>query len=223
MPTSLSDSLNINLKPLRILAILLLSPLTFFAQQLTGLWIGSLSNDSNTVRKDQSFEIALTEYRGKVYGYSRSEFIVKDTLYYVVKRVKGIINGDECEVKDDEIIAYNFPTRLDKGVKVVSTFLRNKQDSTWYLAGKWKTNQTKNYYSVTGKVDLKGEKDVTRSKIFPHLEELNLANDVAFYKEALKIHEPTVKTELVIADKKTGPSIDPGQKTTNDIKVSATP
>src|SRR5260221_5268917 len=107
----------------------LLSPLFFYAQSIPGLWTGIITNDSNTVRKDQSFEIALTEYRGKVYGYSRSEFIVNDTLYYVVKRVKGAIDGDVCEVKDDEIIAYNFPTKLDKGVKVVSTFLRNKQDS----------------------------------------------------------------------------------------------
>src|SRR5258705_13414352 len=140
MPTSLSESLNINLKSLKLTAFFLLFPLLFFGQSLTGLWTGSLFSDSNTVRKDQSFEIALTEYRGKVYGYSRSEFIVNDTLYYILKRVKGTIEGDVCEVKDDDIISYNFPTRLDKGVKVVSTFYRNEKDSAWYLAGSWKTN-----------------------------------------------------------------------------------
>ena len=161
----------------------LLFPLLFWGQSLSGLWTGVITSDSTSIRKDQSFEIALTEYRGKVYGYSRSEFIVNDTLYYIVKRVKGIINGDMCEVKDDEIISCNFQKRLNKGVKVVSTFYRNKQDSVWYLAGKWKTTQTKNYYSITGKVALAEEKDLSKSKIFPHLEELNLANDVAFYKE----------------------------------------
>ena len=65
--------------------IFLFSPLTFLGQGLTGLWVGNVSNDSATVRKDQSFEIALTEYKDKVYGYSRSEFIVNDTLYYIVK------------------------------------------------------------------------------------------------------------------------------------------
>lgn len=136
-----------------------------------------------TVRKDQSFEIALTEYKGKVYGYSCSEFIVNDTLFYIVKRVKGTIEGDVCEVADDEIIAYNFRGKLDKGVKVTSTFRRNTSDSSWYLEGTWKTNATKKYYSVTGKVGLKEEKDMGMSKLFPHLEELNLSNDVAFYKE----------------------------------------
>jgi hypothetical protein len=193
-------------KKYRLFAILLLSPLFFHAQTLTGLWIGALSNDSNTVRKDQSFEIALTEYRGKVYGYSRSEFIVNDTLYYVVKRVKGTIEGDICEVSDDEIIAYNFRGKLDKGIKVTSTFKRNKSDSSWYLAGTWKTNATKKYYSVSGKVDLESEKDLTASKIFPHLEELKLANDVAFYKERVegqpivKIAKPE-KIKPVVSDK----------------------
>lgn len=173
----------INIKRLKLTTIVLLSPLIFFAQTLTGLWSGVMSNDSTTVRKDQSFEIALTEYKGKVYGYSCSEFIVNDTLFYIVKRVEGTIVGDVCEVTDDKIIAYNFRGKLDKGIKVTSTFRRNNSDSTWYLEGTWKTSATKKYYSVTGKVGLKEEKDMAMSKLFPHLEELNLANDVAFYKE----------------------------------------
>ncbi|HNR16398.1 MAG TPA: hypothetical protein PKG90_07020 [Chitinophagaceae bacterium] len=172
--------------------LLLLTPLFFHAQSLTGLWVGSLHNDSSTVRKDQSFEIALTEYKGKVYGYSRSEFIVNDTLYYIMKRVKGTIEGDICEVTDDEIISYNFRGRLDKGIKVTSTFRRNKNDSTWYLDGTWKTNANRKYYSVSGKVKLEEEKDLTASKIFPHLEELKKADDVAFYKER-KEGAPVVK------------------------------
>ena len=180
----------------------MLSPLIFFAQSLTGLWTGAFSNDSATIRKDQSFEIALTEYRGKVYGYSRSEFIVNDTLYYILKRVKGTIEGDICEVTDDNIISYNFRGKLDKGIKVTSIFRRNQTDSTWYLDGTWKTNATRKYYAVTGKVGLQVEKDLNASKIFPHLEELNLANDVAFYRERkeepviVKIaHPEKIKTE----------------------------
>ena len=161
-----------------------------------------LTNDSNTVRKDQSYEIALTEYRGKVYGYSRNEFIVNDTLYYIVKRVKGIINGDVCEVKDDEIISYNFRGKLDKGIKIINTFRLNKEDSSWYLDGKWKTLATKKYYALTGKTELNEEKDLTKSKLFPHLEELRLAEDVAFYKEQKKQDE---KMQQSVAIKKETP------------------
>src|SRR5688572_4875872 len=106
------------MKSVRLLILLFFIPVTFHAQKtLTGLWTGSMSNDSVTVRKDQSFEIVLTQYKQKVYGYSRATFIVNDTLYYIVKRVKGTIEGDVCEVKDDEIISFNFRGKLDKGIK----------------------------------------------------------------------------------------------------------
>jgi hypothetical protein len=181
----------INKKQFSLFFFFLLSPLLFFAQTtLNGLWVGSTKNDSSSVRKDQLFELALTEYKGKVFGYSRSEFIVNDTLYYIVKRVKGEIVGDTCSVTDDDIISHNFNRKPDKGVKVTSTFVRNSTDSTWRLDGKWKTNKTKNYYAVSGRVSVAEEKDLSASKIFPHLEELNLANDVAFYKE--RVEQPIV-------------------------------
>ena len=85
-----------------------------------------------------------------------------------------------------------FQEQLDKKVKVTSTFRKDKNDSNWHLDGKWKTNVTKKYYSVTGKVDLEQEKDLTASKIFPHLEELKLADEVVFYKER-KEGTPIVK------------------------------
>src|SRR5687767_8705665 len=163
----------VNLRLPGLFALLLFFPLFFNAQQpgdgqtLTGLWVGIVTNDSATARKDQSFEIALTEYKNKVSGYSRSEFIVNDTLYYIVKRVKGTIEGDFCEVTDDEILAYNFPGKLDKGIKVTSTFKRNRTDSTWYLDGTWKTNSTKKYYAISGRVNLDEEKDLGSSKLFP--------------------------------------------------------
>ena len=206
MPANLLPNLNISSKRLKLTTLLVLSPLFFFAQSLTGLWIGSMSNDSTTIRKDQSLEIALTEYRGKVYGYSRSEFIVDDILYYMVKRVKGTIDGDVCVVTDDEIMSYNFPGKLDKNVKVSSTFRRDKKDSTWQLEGKWQTNATKKYYAISGNLALEQENDLTASKIFPHLEELKLADEVTFYKDRkegltiVKIAKPEkIKTEYSIS------------------------
>jgi hypothetical protein len=192
----LSLNQHISLKSLKLTALFLLSPIFIFAQLLTGLWTGVLTNDSTSAQKDQSYEIALTEYRGKVFGYSRTEFIFHDTLYYIVKRVKGVIDGDTCEVKDDDILSYNYPKRPDKKVKVSSFFYRNKKDSSWHLTGKWKTNKTKEYYPITGNVILKEEKDLSASKLFPHLEELNLINDVAFYKEWKEEKNPVVLKQV---------------------------
>jgi hypothetical protein len=151
-----------------------------FSQQLTGIWTGVLNNDSLTIRKDQSFEIALTEYRNKVTGYTYSTFIVNDTLYYIVKRVKGEINGDICEVKDEDILTHNFPQKPEKGVQVLYTFRRNNTDSTWRLDGEWKTTATKKFYAISGNVKAKEEKDISRSKLYDHLGDLNLQNTLTF-------------------------------------------
>jgi len=178
------------MKTLRLLFLLLFIPVSFIHAQktLSGIWTGKMSNDSITARKDQGFEMALTQYKNKVYGYSRNTFIVNDTLYTILKRVKGTIDGDVCEIKDDEIVSFNFAGKLDKGVHVTTTFRMNKQDSTWHLSGDFKTNESKKrgYYAVSGKIEMKDEPDIEKSAIIGHLEELKLANDVPFYAEAKK-------------------------------------
>jgi hypothetical protein len=186
------------MKKLTLILLLLSVSLSFYGQkELSGLWMGSLSNDSNTVRKDQNIEFLLAEYKGKVTGYTRTTFMVDDNLYYIVKRVKGEIKGDICEVEDDDVITHNFPKRPEKKVSVVSTFYRNKADSNWYLSGDWKTNQTRKYYTISGKMDLMEEKDLAKSKLFPHLQELGLEKNLPYYQEAERSNAPILaKTHI---------------------------
>jgi hypothetical protein len=171
------------MKNLNLFLLLFFIPCFGFAQSLNGVYIGVLSNDSTTIRKDQSFEMALTEYKGKVYGYAYSTFIVNDTLYYIVKRVKGKIEGDICEVEDDEVITHNFPQKPEKKVFVTYTLRRNASDSVWRLDGNWKTNLVKKrFYSISGKVETKEEKDLSKSKLYEHLGDLDLQKTLAFNK-----------------------------------------
>jgi hypothetical protein len=210
------------MKTIKLTVLLLFFPLVFFAQTLTGLWTGTLTNDSSTIRRDQSFEIVLTQYKEKVYGYSRMTFFVHDTLYYIVKRVKGTIEGEVCEVKDDDIIKHNFPRKPEKGVKLVSIFRRNKQDSLWYLEGDWKTTESKKYYSISGKMSLKPETDPEKSKLIPHLEELKLADDVAFYKASKKVAEPVATNSQPVKDKPKGTLIKEEKPVAIPIKETKT-
>jgi len=167
---------------LKSLLLVLLLPAFGYSQQLSGIWTGTLSNDSLTVRKDQSFEIALTEYRDKVYGYVYSTFVVNDSLFYIIKRVKGEINGGICVVEDEEIITHNFQRKPEKDVRVFYTFHQNQQDSSWTIDGNWKTNTTKKYYSISGGISAMQEKDISRSKLYDHLGDLNLQQTLSFNK-----------------------------------------
>ena len=170
------------MQSLKPLILLLLFPAFGFAQSLNGVYTGVLSNDSTTIRKDQSFEMALTEYKGKVYGYAYSTFIVNDTLYYIVKRVKGKVEGDVCEVEDDDVISHNFPQKPEKKVYVTYTLRRNASDSIWRLDGNWQTNLTKKYYAISGKVETKEEKDLSKSKLYEHLGDLDLQKNLVLTK-----------------------------------------
>jgi hypothetical protein len=119
-----------------------------------------------------------------------------------LKRVKGTIEGDVCEIKDVEIVSYNFPGRLDKGVKIITTFRRNLLDSVWHLSGDWKTNKTKKFYAISGKIELKSEANFDKSKIFPHLEELKMDKDVEFYAASKKPVESNQPSKNKAADNK---------------------
>jgi len=181
------------MKSLRPLFLLLLFPAFGSAQSLNGVYTGVLSNDSTTIRKDQSFEMALTEYNGKVYGYAYSTFIVNDTLYYIVKRVKGKVEGDICEVEDDEVITHNFPQKPEKKVYVTYTLRRDASDSIWRLDGNWKTNLVQKrkygYYVISGKVETKEEKDLSKSKLYEHLGDLDLQKTLVLTKPKEKTPE----------------------------------
>lgn len=200
------------MKNFKSLLLLLIIPFFGITQSINGVYTGVLSNDSTTIRKDQSFEMALTEYKGKVYGYAYSTFIINDTLYYILKRVKGEINGNSCEVEDDEVISHNFPQKPEKKVFVTYTLNRNASDSVWVLDGNWKTNLTKKYYAISGKVDAKEEKDLTKSKLYQHLGDLNLQNTLAFNKpkETVPNKKTTKPNDKKDVAKNT---IEPGEKT----------
>ena len=204
---NLSDRLKI-----RILLLLALIPSLFFGQTLSGVWTGRLTNDSLNTRKDQTYELALTEYRGKVYGYSYTTFIYNDTLYYIVKRVKGTIENGVCEVVDDEIVAHNFHGRMDKKVKVTQTFRMNQQDSSWNIAGNWKTNQTKEFYALTGGLALQQEKDFDKSRLLQHLGDLKRDKDLAFYKPEEKVYLSAPRRTAVKKEEPIIAKVDPKKR-----------
>ncbi len=171
------------MRTLKLILVLIL-PCALDAQELTGFWTGTLINDST--KKEQHYELALSEYKGKVTGYSYTTFISNDTFYYSVKRMKATRKDSIWIVEDDYIEVHNFPEKPAKGVRQINTFRLNKQDSSWSLDGKWETTQTKRYYSLSGSMAMSEEKDYTISHLLPHLEELGLAENVPFYQEEKK-------------------------------------
>jgi hypothetical protein len=178
------------MKSLVALIILFFSPILLFAQDISGLWSGMLVNDS--MKRKQSFEMGLSEYRGKITGYTYTTFIENDTFYYSIKRVKAERRDSVLVVEDVEMVSNNFPAKVSKGVKQITTFpLIN--DSTIDIArGSWKTTQTKKYYSIAGNAALTEQKDEKESDLIAHLDELKIKTDLAARKPEKRIANPVV-------------------------------
>jgi len=158
-----------------VVLILLFTTTTTSAQKIGGFYKGTLHNDST--KMIQNYELAIVEYRGRISGYSYVTFVANDTFYYGIRKVKGRIEGDSIIVEDDKFVANNFPESPAKKVGRVVTIPLNGQDSLVSINGRWKTNQTKVYYSVPGSVEAARSNDSSASALFTHLRELNLMPD----------------------------------------------
>jgi len=181
--------------------------------QLGGIWYGELHNDST--HKKQNFELGLSEYRGKITGFTYTTFIENDTFYYSVKRVTAEKKDGLLIITDDEMVGNNFPERAAKHVKQTTVFpLIN--DSTFDITkGSWSTNQTKKYYSLKGSAEVKEQEDRSQSDLIAHLEEMKVKTDIAVKKPQKKIEKPVVKT--------TPPANKPEEKKSDVVKEQSSP
>src|SRR5215470_16513287 len=179
------------MKNLYLFVFILTSPISLLAQSLHGLWSGTMVND--TLRVTQNFELALSEYRGKITGYTYQTYIIRDTFYYSVKRVKAERENGLLVVEDVERIGDNFPDKAAKKVRLTAKFPLINDTTIDFQKGHWSTNQTKVYYSVGGNVKLTKLKDEKESDLLAHLEELRVNTDLAVYQKEEKKEEPVVK------------------------------
>jgi hypothetical protein len=198
-----------------ILLFLVLATVSSSAQKIGGFYSGTLFNDST--KMVQKYELAISEYKGKFSGYSYVTFIANDTFYYGIRKIKAKVVGDSLIVEDDKMIVNNFPEAPAKGVGRMITIPLKGQDSVVVLNGRWKTNQTRKYYSVPGAIDLSRSEDSTHSPLIAHLKELNIIPSTPYVQTAdiasvqvprdnrntetqSKVNESKVKTKEVVKD-----------------------
>jgi hypothetical protein len=172
---------------MRFTLVILLALSTFFssAQVVSGLYTGTLVNDST--KKEQRYELALSEYRGKITGYSYTTFVVNDTFYYGVKRVRATRKGDVLVIEDDKMLVNNFPESPAKGVKQINTIHLNNEDTLRAANGTWETTRTKIYYALHGGVQMRMDNDSTHSALIGQLKELNIISQPHYQETVAKV------------------------------------
>lgn len=183
---------------------LLFSLLTFVAlktsaQHVSGLYSGILTNDS--LKMIQRYQLALSEYKGKITGYSYITFVSNDTFYYGIKRIKAKKENGNLIVEDVAMLANNYPVRPAKGVHVTNIIPLPKKDTLRDVNGKWETTGSKKhrYYAMSGAMKMQRDNDSSNSALIHHLKELNIID----YRDP---DQPVAKTERKLETKTNKPA-----------------
>ena len=213
LKASTCDKFNIMKNLYVSLLIVLAFPFSLLAQNIHGIWTGTLVNDST--HRFQDFELGLSEYNGKITGYTYTTFINNDTFYCSVKRIKAERKDGNLVVEDVEMIWNNFPQRAAKGVKQTTTFPLINDSTIDISKGRWSTNQTKKYYSIGGSAAVKEKNDDEESELLSHLQELKVKTDIAGKKEKKK-EEPVAINQVKLKPQQANEQ-KPSESKNNDV------
>jgi hypothetical protein len=163
---------------MKFLLLVFLLPLKLFSQDISGVWTGTLYND--TTKQFLRYELAISGSNGEFSGYSHTIFVIDGKENIGVKSVKIKKSGDQFFIEDDKLIYNNYTEPPAKGVKTFSELALTEDDSSMTLSGAWKTNHTRIYKSITGQIFLKKKKEIQETLIIQKLENLGLAKSLSF-------------------------------------------
>lgn len=167
-----------------------LFPIQLFAQAvpenkvLTGVWAGSLYND--TTKQYIPYELAITESGGKLEGYSHIIFVIDSAKDFGVKTMKIKRKQGKLFIEDRKLIDNNYATPPAKGVRTFMELIYTDNDSIQILTGMWRTNRTREFNSLTGSVRLTKKKHVWQTLIVPKLDQMGLSSQLSFLTNTIR-------------------------------------
>ncbi len=142
-----------------------------FCQEITGLWTGTLYNDSSNQFYD--YEIAISKENGKYVGFSQTLFLIENRSYFGLKKVKvRIAPNGKVVLEDGELVLNNYPQQPTKAVRQLNILTLQTEKGNETLSGVFVTNRTKKYAALTGSVKLKKKASLTNSEFTSYYENI---------------------------------------------------
>ncbi len=208
---------------MKFVLIFLLLPFTLTAQQkqilndITGVWAGNLYND--TTKQYIHFELAISDFNGKLNGYSHTTFIIDSIKNIGVKAVKIKNKKGNILIEDEKLIDNDYREAAAKGVRTFIELAPSENDSAEILSGTWHTNRTREYNSLTGSIFLERKKKIFETGISDgNSEDLHSSGgNVQINKKTLEIETPNDPERMMIAASNRNKS---DEKNSNDAKSS---
>ncbi len=171
-----------------------LLPAASMAQQqdVTGIWNGELQlTDSADKIVHLPYEIAVSEEKGKLIGYSRIIFHVNGKDEAGMQGIALKWKGKELVVEDEGFVEHDFTINPSRRVKKTMVLTLTITDTEMILEGTWSTNRTRIYIPAKGTAVLKRKVDFKSSAIFKRLDTLKIAEKLSF-TQPQKITTPAV-------------------------------
>jgi hypothetical protein len=144
-------------------------PITSFCQDITGLWKGTMYNDST--KQSLPYEIVINKENGKYTGFSHSWFAINGKQYYGIKKIKVRVAKDgKIIIQDAALIDNNYPVSPDKNVSQLNVLDLSNSGTEIILVGPFVTNRTKNYNELTGHINIKKVNPLSESVLMEYLQ-----------------------------------------------------
>jgi hypothetical protein len=152
-------------------------PFTVFCQDITGLWKGTLINDST--QQTYNYEILISKTEGKLTCFSQTYYRLNDEIYYSIKKMSVRIAHDgKIILQDAKLIESNLPINKNKQVIQLNVLAVSNIDSKLELTGLFVTNRSKYYDALTGRINVnKVNPLISQSNLLKYLEK-NMEEDI---------------------------------------------
>lgn len=167
------------MKQLFTAVCLFLIPTIIFSQDITGLWKGTMINDST--KTSLPYELLIKKGKGKYTGISYSRFLIGGEEYYGVKKVKiSKAKDGKIVIKDDDLLENNYPDGPAKNVQQLNILDLASGDAD--MSGLFVTNLTKRFCEVTGQIKITKADTNAGSTLINYLQKKNMGNEIAVVK-----------------------------------------
>ena len=156
-------------------------PIIVLCQDITGLWKGTMYNDST--KQALPYEVFISKDNGKYSGFSHSWFMIDGKQYYGIKKVAVRIAKDgKIVIQDATLVENNYPAGPDKNVTQLNVLDLATHDDQTTLDGPFDTRRTKQYGELTGHINLKRVSTYNESSLMQYLQKNHGDNDITAVK-----------------------------------------
>ena len=199
---------------MKSILLFLFFPVGLFAQDVTGIWTGFI----NTSGTSLPYELAISETKNKLTGYSLTIFTFDGVENVGVKSMKIKKKKENISIEDDVLIYNNYKMPA-KRVVLISSLSLSTENSILVLQGSFITRSI-DRSSFKGTIRLEKKDTSTPTKLITKLDELNLVNTLSFMRPEIPEKEnKKEKTSVAVITKESSPAVQSSEKEKTSVAV----